>query len=566
MQQASRRDFVIRLASVAAVVGAGTALTGCLGDGGDSVPPQFSFGVASGDPLVDRVMLWTHAQFPDSSVDVALTWEVASDAAFTAMVSSGSAVAAAATGHTVKADAGGLAPGREYFYRFRFGVHSSPVGRTRTLPAAGASQVSMAVMSCSNFPAGFFHAYSEVTRSGAQFALHLGDYIYEYPTGVFTGLNAPAERLQTNPATELITLSDYRRRYAQYRSDPDSKVMHAALPLIAIWDDHELANNSWVAGAQEHDPSTEGAFNARRDAAIQAWHEWLPVRSPNPANLRSINRSFDFGGLLALHLLETRLLARDRPLEVQELVNPATAAAARATLASATRTMMGREQLQWLQGRMAASRATWEVLGQPVLMARMTFPVSVLQHLNPANTSPEAVAAGQRAVTEYLTALATQAQAPASLTPAQRALLDPVQNPQLGYNLDAWDGYPVEREMLLGMARQLNKRLVVLAGDTHNAWASRLTLMDGTVVGNEFATQSISSPGLEEYLIGLTPVQTQQIFRGVVGDLRFADTGRRGFLLMEFTPQHARGTWHFVSSVKTRTYTLDTSQSLSVSA
>jgi len=152
------------------------------------------------------------------------------------------------------------------------------------------------------------------------------------------------------------------------------------------------------------------------------------------------------------------------------------------------------------------------------------------------------------------------------LTPAQRALLDPVQNPQLGYNLDAWDGYPVEREMLLGMARQLSKRLVVLAGDTHNAWASRLTLMDGTLVGHEFATQSISSPGLEEYLIALTPAQTQQIFRGVVGDLRFADTGRRGFLLMEFTPQHARGTWHFVSSVKTRTYTLDTSQSLSVSA
>ncbi|MBY0464905.1 MAG: alkaline phosphatase D family protein, partial [Burkholderiales bacterium] len=244
------------------------------------------------------------------------------------------------------------------------------------------------------------------------------------------------------------------------------------------------------------------------------------------------------------------------------LLNPATAATARASLASPTRAMMGSTQMQWLQGQMAASTATWQVLGQQVLMARMDFPVSVLQHLNPANTSPAALAAGQKAITDYLTAKATAAQAPTMLTAEQKALLDTTLNPKLGYNLDAWDGYPVEREVLLSTAAQLRKKLVVLAGDTHNAWGSRLTLMNGTVVGHEFATPGISSPGLEDYLSALPPAQTQQIFMGVVNDLRYADTSRRGFLLMSFTPTEAKGTWYFVSTVKSRTYTLDATASL----
>ncbi|PIY28079.1 MAG: alkaline phosphatase, partial [Comamonadaceae bacterium CG_4_10_14_3_um_filter_60_42] len=202
-----------------------------------------------------------------------------------------------------------------------------------------------------------------------------------------------------------------------------------------------------------------------------------------------------------------------------------------------------------------------QVLGQQVLMGRMSFPVSVLAALNPSDTSENALAAGQLAITDYLTAKGTAAQAPAALTPTQKALLDPATNPKLGYNLDAWDGYPVEREVLLSTARQLDKKLVVLAGDTHNAWSSRLTLMDGTVVGHEFATPSVSSPGLEEYLATLLPAQTQAIFLGIVDDLKYADTSRRGFLRMSFTPTEAKGTWHFVSTVKARDYTVDASAS-----
>lgn len=563
LQTPSRREFVLRLASVAALTSVGSALTAC---GGDGDPPQFNHGVASGDPLSDRVMLWTHAQYPGLHEDVPLTWEVATDASFATVVASGSATATAATGHTVKVDATGLKAGTEYRFRFRNGTHASPVGLTRTLPASGATEVKLAVMSCSNYPAGYFHAYSEVAKSGAQFAVHLGDFIYEYPAGGYASADAAALGRVVNPTHECVSLDDYRKRYAQYRSDPDSKVLHASLPLIAVWDDHEIANDTYKDGAENHSAATEGSFAARRAAALQAWHEWMPVRTVDSTDLRKIYRSFDFGGLVALHMLETRVLARDKQIEFSELLDPATASTAAATLASPTRTLMGSTQLQWLQGQLAASNATWQVLGQQILMGRMQFPVSVLQHLNPNNTTPAGLAAGQKAITDFVTAKTVAAQAPAALTAEQKALLDPTLNPRLGYNLDAWDGYPVEREVVLQTARKLGKRLVVLAGDTHNAWSSRLTLADGTVVGQEFGTPGISSPGLEEYLSALTPAQIQQIFLGVVDDLRYAETARRGFVLMRFTPTEATGTWHFVSTVKSRTYTVDTSASLTYRA
>lgn len=569
MHRQDRRSFIIRLSSLAAVSSTGLALSAC--GGGDAEPiPQYLYGVASGDPLADRVILWTHARFAESAEDVPLKWEVARDAAFTQVVSSGEVKATAATGYTAKADAGGLTPGQNYYFRFRHHVDDSeparlsPVGRTRTLPAAGATSLSMAVLSCANYPAGYFSAYAEVTRSDAQYALHLGDFIYEYGPGGYASSDATAMGRVVTPAKECITLDDYRARYAQYRSDPDSKVLAAAMPLIAVWDDHEIANDTWQGGAENHSDGTEGSFSARRDAALKAWHEWLPVRTPDASDLRKIYRSFDFGGLAALHMLETRVIGRDRQIGFGELQNPATAQAAVAELASPTRSLLGAEQLGWLQSQMASSTGTWQVLGQQVLMARMSFPVSVLAAINPANTSPDAQAAGAKAINDYLTAKATAAQNPAALTPAQQALLDPVRNPKLGYNLDAWDGYPAEREKVLATAAQLKKKLVVLAGDTHNAWASQLTLMDGRVVGHEFATTSVSSPGMEEYLASLSPAQTQQIFKGVVDDLKYADTARRGFMVVRFTPSEASAQWHYVSTVKSRQYTTSASEAFRV--
>ncbi len=562
MISSSRRDFVIRLASVAAVSGAGAVLSAC-GGSDDPAPPRFDYGVASGDPLADRVILWTHAQFAGLTDEVPLTWEVASDAAFGSLVASGSARATAANGFTVKVDAAGLSAGKDYYFRFRWNQHSSPVGKTRTLPAAGAASLALAVLTCSNYPAGYFHVYAEAAKSAAKYAVHLGDFIYEYAADGYASTDAAALGRVSQPATECIKLDDYRKRYAQYRSDPDSKTFHATMPVIAVWDDHEVANDTFKNGAENHTEGAEGRFTERRSAAVQAWHEWLPVRAPDAKDLLKIYRSFDFGGLAAMHMLETRLIGRDKQIGFTELLNPATAGTALATLASPTRSMMGATQLAWLQGQLAASKATWQVLGQQVLMARMEFPVSVLTALNPDNTGADAVVAGQKAINDYLTAKATAAQAPGMLTDTQKDLLNPAVNPHLGYNLDAWDGYPVEREIVLSAAKQLGKKLVVLAGDTHNAWASQLTLLDGTVVGHEFATSSVSSPGFEEYLPTLTPDQSKAIFLGVVDDLKYADTHRRGFMLMQFTATEAKGTWHFVSTVKSRSYTVDASATMS---
>jgi alkaline phosphatase D len=550
-----RRDFIFQLAAVSAALGGTAALSGC---GGDDVVPEFLYGVASGDPLSDRVILWTHARYPNDDTAVVLRWEVAEDAGFSRLMSAGNVSASHHTGHAVKVDATGLAPGRSYFYRFRVGGTSSPVGQTRTLPTT-ASDVSFAVMSCSNYPAGYFNVYAEVARSDVQFALHLGDYLYEYEATGYASSGAAALGRSSQPANELLTLADYRRRHAQYKSDADAKTLHARMPMIAVWDDHEIANDAWKDGAENHSPATEGSWAARRAAALQAYHEWMPIRTG--ADTARIYRSFNIGNLVHLHMLDARLVGRDEQISIGALAGlagPAAQAAATAAYASPTRQMLGSEQQDWLQGQLAGSTATWQVLGQQVLMGRMEFPVSVLSALNSTDTSPAAVAAGAAAVTAYLTAKAT----PAALrTPTQAALMNPALNPLLGYNLDAWDGYLAARETLLATARQLGKKLVTLAGDTHNAWHSNLTLkgladpaLAGVKVGEEFATSSISSPGLESYLPLPTP-QVKAIFEGVVDDLNWIDPSRRGYLKMRFTAAEAVGEWVFIDTIASRNYT-----------
>lgn len=556
INHASRREFVIRIASLSAVVAGGAALSACGDD--SSVEPEFLFGVASGDPLSDRVILWTHAKYQGSTESVSLRYEVARDASFAALVSQGTVVAGADTGFTAKVDATGLTAGTAYFYRFVHDGVPSPVGRTRTLPAS-ASSVKLAVMSCTNYPAGLFNVYSEVSRSDAEFAIHLGDYIYEYSANGYASSGAAALGRVSMPGNELLTLTDYRTRHAQYKSDPDSKNLHASLPLIAVWDDHEVANDGYTDGAENHTPATEGTWSARKAAALQAYHEWLPIRTGSDRT--RIWRSFDFGSLVSLHMLDTRLIGRDKQISIAALAGlagPEARNAALAEFSSPTRQMLGSDQVRWLQGQLAASSATWQVLGQQVLMARMEFPVSVLAALNPSDTSPAAQAAGQKAIADYLTAKNTP---PAARTPAQVALMDPVLNAKLGYNLDAWDGYLAARELLLGTAAQLKKRLVVLAGDTHNAWHSDLTLKGlanpataGLKVGEEFATSSVTSPGLESALQTLPPAQIKAIFEGVVDDLNWMDASRRGYLKMTFTAAEAKGEWFFVDTIANRSY------------
>lgn len=278
-------------------------------------------------------MLWTRVRSTDDKDlrDIPLRWEVASDANFATLVASGETVASAASDFCAKVDAAGLKPGQRYWYRFAAYGQTSPVGRTRTLPTGAVSQVKLAVFSCSNYPTGYFNVYADLARraeaESIDAALHLGDYIYEYGPDGYASANAKALGRVVDPAKEIVALDDYRRRYALYRGDPDLQALHAALPMIAVWDDHEIANDTWKNGAENHQSATEGEFAARKAAAMQAFHEWLPIRSG--ANREQIYRSFAFGNLLALHMLDTRVVGRDQQLDYKDYLAPAAASTPR---------------------------------------------------------------------------------------------------------------------------------------------------------------------------------------------------------------------------------------------
>lgn len=544
-----RREFLIKLSSISAVLSTGAVLSAC--GGSETSMVNYDYGVASGDPLSDRVILWTHAKYQNKADSVPLTWQVATEIEFTNIVASGVAQSSAETAYTCKVDATGLAANQSYFYRFVSDKHVSPIGRTKTLPIGSVAQVKLAVLSCSNYPTGYFNVYSEVAKSDVDVAIHLGDYIYEYAATGYASENAAKLGRTSVPSTELLSLDDYRLRHAQYKSDADLKQFHASKPMIAVWDDHEIANDTYKDGAENHTTATEGSFAARKAAAIQAYHEWMPIRTGSDKN--KIYRSFNFGFLMSLHMLDTRLIGRDQQVEFADLLTPSKQAAAMATLTSTSRQLLGAEQLQWLTSQMATSTSTWQFLGQQVLMGRMEFPLTILQALNPSDTSPQAQAAGQQAISDYLTAKTKSAMGlPLSVT--ETALLN---QPKLGYNLDAWDGYPVAREILLSTVAQLRKKLVVLAGDTHNAWHSNLTLLNGQKVGEEFATSSVSSPGLETYLT-IPPANIKAIFEGVVNDLKWMDASRRGYLKMTITPAQVQGEWFFIDTILSKSYTVAT--------
>jgi len=546
------RRHLVRGALAAGAL-AGLPLAGCSGGGeGEAAAGAvvFSHGVASGDPLSDRVILWTRALAQDAADlrDVPLSWEVASDPGFTALVASGGATARAAADFCVKVDAIGLKPGTRYWYRFKAGGATSVAGRTKTLPAGDVSRVKLAVFSCSNYPAGYFNVYAEAAKrvdaEGYDAALHLGDYIYEYGPDGYASSEAQSLGRVVEPARETVALEDYRRRYAQYRSDADLQALHAALPMIAVWDDHEFANDAWKDGAQNHQPAAEGEFAARKAAAAQAWREWLPVR--DGADPLTIHRGFDFGTLLSLHMLDTRMAGRDRQLDYSDYLSASgqvDRARFETDLARPDRSLLGAAQQQWLQGRMQASAATWQVLGQQVLMGRMLIPAPILLNVR---------VPGSGVTVSQFAAIAAKAQRdPNSLTPQEQAVLGA---PRIPYNLDAWDGYPVAREQVFGMTRQLDRNLVVLAGDTHNAWANNLRDASDMPVGVEFAVASVSSPGIERVLTGEDPRQLAASLTQLIEPLAFADTSRRGYMVVTVTPAECRCDWVFVSTVLSREY------------
>ncbi len=549
-----RRSFVRQLALGATALGT-LPLAAC--GGSDSEPEvKFLHGVASGDPLSDRIVLWTRVTPPAGhTADIPVQWEVATDAAFGTIVAKGQASATEAKDFTVKVDATGLQPATAYHFRFSAYAARSATARTRTLPTGSVAQVKLAVFSCANYPAGYFNAYADAARrNDLDATVHLGDYLYEYPRSGYASANAERLGRLSLPASEIVTLTDYRTRHAQYKSDTDLQALHAAAPMIAVWDDHEIANDTWAAGAENHQSATEGSFAARKAAALQAYHEWMPTRNAQPD---LIYRSFNFGNLVALHMLDTRVIAREEPADYTRFFTSSgfDSAGFAAAVGAPTRQLLGATQTQWLQQQMAASTATWQVLGQQVLMGRMNIPAPILI---------ETIQPGAGVTVSQYAALVAKAQtAPATLTPAEKAILA---QPSIPYNLDAWDGYQAARETVLGTARSLNKNLVVLSGDTHNAWANELADMAGNAVGVEFATSSVSSPGFEEYLPKENPAMLAGALQQLISPLKYCDTSRRGYMVVTATATECRADWVYVSTITSRSYTASTDKSLKVFA
>jgi alkaline phosphatase D len=466
------------------MLGAGGALAAaCATPPSPGAPPNrvaFRHGVASGDPTQTRLIIWTRVT-PEQDTAIEVGWRVASDPEFKTIVREGAVRTGPERDFTVKADVDGLEPGREYFYWFFSGDVASPAGRARTLAQSGVDPFRMAVVSCSNLPFGYFNAYRDIARRGdIQAVVHTGDYLYEYGRDGYGGEVGRRIGREHEPATETVSLEDYRKRHAQYKADPDLQAAHAACVWFCTWDDHESTNNSYRTGAENHQPDKEGDWSERKAAAVQAYLEWMPVRDPEPGRAReALWRRFEIGDLATLLLLESRLTGRGEDLTLASFAASAPGdrqAAADALLARVNdpqRTMLGFEQEAWLAAALESSSASgkiWQVLGNQVTMAKVRLP-----------------------------------DLEAKLAPEQLRQLPPATPVRftsgrygLPWNLDAWGGFPEARRRLYQAAKKARSRLVTLTGDTHTAWANELHDDDGWRLGVEFGCTSVTSPGMGE--------------------------------------------------------------------
>ena len=511
-------------------------LTGSLGLGAFAVPGfaqnanvttvrGFTHSVASGEPGSDTMLLWTR-YVPPSGDSAELRVELSETPDFTRVVTGGSQITGAWRDFTAKITVDGLKPNRRYHFRFVAPDGSfSPVGTTKTLPQGPVDRFRTATFSCSNMPYGFFNAYAHAAaRDDVDLAIHLGDYFYEYKTGDYPAARDQVAGRVPLPANELLHLADYRIRYASYRSDPDLQRLHQKVPMIVQWDDHESANDSWEGGAENHQ-ADEGDWNARRAASIQAYREWMPV-SDEPW------KAYEIGTLATLFRTETRLLARTKQPDVAPLFKAADPAAALKAFRDGAWmdpgvTMMGSQQESWLAHAMAQSTHAgqrWQVVGFGTIMGQTIMPQDATAWL-----------------------------APDASARAKNYILAGVGAAKLGlpFNYDSWGGYPAARARFLRGAQRLGANLIVLSGDSHNAWAYDLA-QDGKPAGVEFAGHSVSSPGYEAATATDPKVIAATLVRGNP-ELKWCDTSRRGYMAMTLTPDRATNDWIMVDTIKTST-------------
>lgn len=473
----------------------------------------FLHGVASGDPLPDGILLWTRVTpvpeaVPGSGLGPAteVTWTVATDKALTSVVASGTATATAACDHTVKADVRGLRPATDYWYRFTAGGVDSPVARTRTAPAdnATAARLRFGVVSCSNWEAGYFASYRHLAARGDLDAwLHLGDYIYEYASGGFAARGTVVR--PHAPAHEITTLADYRTRHGRYKTDADLQALHAAAPVVAIWDDHEFANDAWSGGAENHTEGAEGTWTARVAAAKQAYFEWMPVR---PSIAGTTYRRLRFGRLADLSLLDLRSFRSQQ------------AAVGSGSVDDPNRSITGRAQLDWLKAGLKASDTTWRLIGNSVMISPVAF----------------------GALPDYL------------LAPLAKLLGLPGEG--LAINPDQWDGYTDDRRELLAHLRDNGIRnTVFLTGDIHMAWANDVPVKAATYplsasAATEFVVTSVTSDNLDD-ILKVAPRTVSPIAEAAVKvanrHVKWVDMDSHGYGVLDITAERAQMDYYVLS-------------------
>lgn len=493
----------------------------------------FAHGVASGDPSSDGIIIWSHV---DADGVVPVTWDVALDEEFAQILRTDQIETGPSKDWTVKVDVDQLRPGTEYFYRFHAADETSPVGRFRTLPDGPVDHARFAVVSCSSWQHGYFNVYDHIARHDHFDALiHLGDYFYEYGTTEKAGQPKAGPIRLHEPAHEVQTLADYRMRLAQYRTDPSLQAVTARLPLIAMRDDHEVANDSFVTGAANHNEG-EGSWEARKQAALQAYYEWLPVREPKTRREESY-RSYEWGDLATIVSLESRLVARDEPLIVEKIADIIAADGGverfnAEILEDEARELIGDKQRRFVVetfGKSKQAGKPWRILANQVVMGRVATP-----DLNPHVTQEamDNIRAKWSGIDDFVS----------------------ISTYRLPFDLNGWDAYPAERRRLYNeLSDQSVNDLLVITGDAHEYWVNDLTNDDGAKMGVEFGTTSVTSSTLQTFLGSATDSYALLMTRENP-DVRYYNPRNNGYIDLSLNRDEAISEHVSVDTVWARDY------------
>jgi alkaline phosphatase D len=511
-----RRTFLVSGVGLAA--GVGVLGSTVLSTSASSAPTDvFAHGVASGDPLPDAVVLWTRVTptadcLPGAGrgPEVDVTWEVARDADFELVVRRGTVRTGPRQDHTVKIDATDLEPSTDYHYRFVLGEDVSRTGRTRTAPAPGSAprELRFAVVSCANWQAGWFTSYRHLAdRGDLDAVIHLGDYLYEYQPGKYSFGHRNVDVRTHDPRRETISLRDYRRRHAQYKTDVDLQELHAAVPFVVTWDDHEVADGNWAHGAFEHQKD-EGSWARRVRAAHRAYDEWMPVRISGTAVAGDgdrIYRRLQFGQLVDLAMLDLRSYRSER------------VEAGDADVDASDRTIAGEAQLAWLGDTLETSPCRWKLIGNPVMMSPLM--------LGP-RPQVEEYALGQHV----------------SVTPLRPS--EP--------NTDGWDGYTSDRRRLLTRLEEDGvENAVFLTGDVHSAWANEVpSPTTGLPIATELVCSSLTSNNVDDFMGAAPRTRSLGLEAAIQREnphVRWVDLDDHGHTVLHVTPQRLRMDWYAIS-------------------